>query len=229
MIGMKICHACGKNKPLSDFHRNKRTKDGAQTQCKACMAAHNAKHYRENKEHHRETHATYYRTHRQQILSRHKEYYKSHKPEKAIYGRQYQQSHKAEHNAWKRKWRAQNKDKVADYARKARQNPVKHEKVRLLKIVRRAFAYQGLSKSPTVEAICKCTPMKLHQHLCLSWGKNYGQPYEGEPCEIDHIKPLKTATTIEEVQSLYHYTNLQLLTKEDNRAKECSNPTVLCH
>lgn len=33
----KHCYACDSDKPISDFWKNKRTKDGLQTQCKACM------------------------------------------------------------------------------------------------------------------------------------------------------------------------------------------------
>ena len=36
---------------------------------------------------------------------------------------------------------------------------------------------------------------------------------------IDHIVPLATATTENEVLKLCHYKNLQLLTAEDNLAK----------
>ena len=33
---MKLCHKCGTQKPLSDFYKNKISKDGLQTQCKKC-------------------------------------------------------------------------------------------------------------------------------------------------------------------------------------------------
>jgi hypothetical protein len=46
----------------------------------------------------------------------------------------------------------------------------------------------------------------------MSWD-NYGE------WEIDHIVPLASASTIEEVEALCHYTNLQPLWKSENRTK----------
>lgn len=35
---MKRCPRCGKTKPISEFHKNKRRRDGLQTYCKPCRA-----------------------------------------------------------------------------------------------------------------------------------------------------------------------------------------------
>lgn len=48
----------------------------------------------------------------------------------------------------------------------------------------------------------------------------YGREFQnGEAVHIDHIVPLATATTENDVLRLCHYKNLQLLTAEDNLAK----------
>lgn len=36
---MKVCSKCGAEKALGDFHRNHRTPDGRQSECKSCLAA----------------------------------------------------------------------------------------------------------------------------------------------------------------------------------------------
>lgn len=36
---MKLCHACDTKKPLDQFHKNKRAKDGLASQCKPCSYA----------------------------------------------------------------------------------------------------------------------------------------------------------------------------------------------
>lgn len=46
----KVCNKCGKEKPISEFSRNSRKKDGLQTACKECMAEYNRLHYQRNKE-----------------------------------------------------------------------------------------------------------------------------------------------------------------------------------
>ena len=44
----KRCSMCHEWKPLSDFHRNRRRRDGLQTACKPCNIARNQRWYREN-------------------------------------------------------------------------------------------------------------------------------------------------------------------------------------
>lgn len=54
---MKRCTQCGEAKPLSDFHRHKREKDGYQPWCRLCRLA--AKH--EQRDHYREYNTRYVR------------------------------------------------------------------------------------------------------------------------------------------------------------------------
>lgn len=219
MIGIKHCYACNKDKPLDDFYRHSKKPDGRQTQCKECQNAHFKVFYKAHTDQYTSTRRKYYRQNKEKISIQSKKYYQQNKEKVAIRSKTYYQSHKEQHNAWRRQWRAENKDRLAAYARKSRQDPIKHEKVRLLKMARKIFDHQGTNHSPTLESICGCIPLELYRHLCRTWEKNYGRPYNGEPCEIDHVLPLKEAKTIEDVHRLFHYSNLQLLTKEDNRTK----------
>ena len=67
-----------------------------------------------------------------------------------------------------------------------------------------------------------CTPEQLLEHLHKTWYDNYGTEYNGEPVHIDHIIPLSSAETEEDMYKLCHYTNLQYLKPEDNLAKSDS-------
>ena len=51
---MKTCSKCGEEKPLSEFHKSKRTKDGHTCYCKPCANAKARKWQAENKERHLE-------------------------------------------------------------------------------------------------------------------------------------------------------------------------------
>ena len=63
----------------------------------------------------------------------------------------------------------------------------------------------------------------LIEHLYKTFKSNYGYEWNGvEPVHIDHIIPLATANTEEEVIALCHYTNLQLLKAQDNLSKNKS-------
>lgn len=50
---MKICAGCKTEKPLSDFYRAKRLKDGRQPQCKICMRDYYNNSRNKKKEHYR--------------------------------------------------------------------------------------------------------------------------------------------------------------------------------
>lgn len=50
VIQTKRCSKCGRILPLSDFYRDKQTKDGLSCWCKACIKANNAHHYQSNKD-----------------------------------------------------------------------------------------------------------------------------------------------------------------------------------
>lgn len=53
----------------------------------------------------------------------------------------------------------------------------------------------------------------------MTWD-NYGE------WQLDHIAPLSTAKTIEDVEMLCHYTNLQPLWAKDNLDKRANIPQV---
>lgn len=46
----KNCNKCGAEKPLSEFYKNKATKDGLTTHCKSCMLQYARKYNSENRE-----------------------------------------------------------------------------------------------------------------------------------------------------------------------------------
>ena len=47
---MRTCNKCKEEKPLTEFSKHKRKKDGINTWCKACDTEYHKKHYAENKE-----------------------------------------------------------------------------------------------------------------------------------------------------------------------------------
>jgi len=56
-------------------------------------------------------------------------------------------------------------------------------------------------------------------HLIKTAIDTYGYYTDIKDYHIDHIMPCSSATTEEELIKLQHYTNLQLLTPEDNFKK----------
>ena len=84
-VKTKRCPKCDTVLPLSDFYRDKQTKDGLSCWCKACIKARNAQHYQANKD---------------AILQKNAEYRQANKDKKKAYNAEYYQA---------------NKDKIAEY------------------------------------------------------------------------------------------------------------------
>lgn len=42
----KVCVTCGRELPISEFHKNVKTKDGFQSKCKNCTREYNKSYYR---------------------------------------------------------------------------------------------------------------------------------------------------------------------------------------
>ena len=69
MPDVKICTDCHTKKPLSDFHRNRYTKDGRLNQCKMCRGRKSKVYYKKTKSFRVEYGHKYYYAHREGICS----------------------------------------------------------------------------------------------------------------------------------------------------------------
>jgi hypothetical protein len=79
----------------------------------------------------------------------------------------------------------------------------------------------GPKTAPALE-IVGCSIDFLAAHLITSAINRYGYWLDTEDYHIDHIVPLATAETVDDINRLNHYSNLQLLTPEENQVKGCS-------
>lgn len=227
----KICTKCGIEKEINKFKRFKSTNGkyyytGDCKQCRNLVALEYNREYRNtHKKEIKITKQKHYIRNKEKVAAKHKEYY---------------EKHKEELKAKTRKWYLENKDIVA----KTRKQKYDENKDTILKdryeykkkrlkvdnlfkikeqtrnMIRTAFRKKGISKSKKTKEILGCELDYFYQYLLQTFLNNYGYEYDfKEPIDIDHIKPLKSATTEEEIIKLCHYTNLQLLKKEDNKEK----------
>ena len=86
-------------------------------------------------------------------------------------------------------------------------------------MISHSFRRKGYTKRSKTFEILGAEYDIVWEHLKNTWYSNYGTDYNGEDYEIDHIKPLSLANTEGEIIKLCHYSNLQLLTPEDNLKK----------
>ena len=166
------------------------------------------------------------------------ERYLKNKEKRLAYSKSYYVEHKEYFAELNRAWRHKNADTIRQkktiYARtspvakeqraryrkrRLERDPVFALKVRMRKTMADSFLRRGYKKNSPTQEILGCDWQTFTKHLFTTWEKRYGTVYAGEDYHIDHIIPLATAKTEEEVKKLCNYKNLQLLKPEDNLAK----------
>jgi hypothetical protein len=83
---------------------------------------------------------------------------------------------------------------------------------------------------PTFQNILGCSLVVFQEHIESLWKEgmtwqNYGRSSSKIPTwQIDHIIPLSSASTVEELLNLFHYSNTQPLWAEENTLKGNKTP-----
>lgn len=124
----------------------------------------------------------------------------------------------------KRNWTYQNRDKINAYKREKWEKDEFYKFVESLRTrVLKVFRNKGKTQSIYIQNMIGCTGIEFYDYLLQTYFENYGEKYNGDQkVNIDHIIPLVTAKTNEDVYKLFHYTNLQLLKSKDNIDKSTS-------
>ena len=120
-----------------------------------------------------------------------------------------------------KKYKETHREQANQYVRNRKAgDPVFRLKSQTRNAIYQSFARTGNVKTERCEAITGLSQDDLIAHLFATYAQTYGQPWDGvEAVHIDHIVPIATAKTKEDVLRLCHYTNLQLLKAKDNLLK----------
>lgn len=204
----KKCSRCGEEKFPEEFYREKRARDGLTSACKKCLQKSQKK---------------YESSHKEQRALYQKKYRAQHKEELKKYQATRYLNNKETYNKKSREYYYEHRDniikKVNDYTKKRRRNDPLYAYVRYIRGVTNHAIRSECETSRKAESLLGCTLQEAREYLLSTWLSRYGHAYDGEKYQIDHIIPLFQASTIEEVNFLLHYTNLQMLTPEDNMKK----------
>jgi hypothetical protein len=195
----KICSKCKLEKDVCEFYKHSKNPNIYRGQCKKCMNSDSVLHYSNNKEKIKEQSKIYVSKNSEKIKKRRKIYVENNP------------------NLFK-DWIEKNKEHRRNYINNYNSSPISKLKNSL-----RSRINELMNKkynNPRTTNLVGCDYEFLINYIeskfinGMSWD-NYG--YYG--WHLDHIIPLSSAKTEEELCKLFHYTNLQPLWAEDNLRK----------
>jgi len=220
----KICTKCGVEKLLSDFNKHKYSRDGFKTQCRECSRNYNKQYKITIRES-----LTEVTCRNCGITKPISEYYNSSftmcgECQKKVV-KIYNLNNPDKVKNSKKKWKIDNKEShVRSSVRSTNSRRKKDPVFRLIgNFRRRTMIYlkqMNFKKDSSIFKMIGCTPDEFRKYLegkfldGMSWD-NYGM----YGWHVDHIIPISSAKTLEEIKKLSHYTNFQPLWAKDNREK----------
>jgi len=186
----KICSRCKEEKEICEFNKRKTSKDGYRNYCKICHLEYSKKYVKDNYEKYKKYQDLYHLINSKSLSKKSSEYYQN------------------------------NKEKVNKYIK----NKYYTDNIFKLKHNIRCRINQFLQKNKITKKnktfdIVGCSPEFLKEQLEQKFTKGMSWNLMGKYIHIDHIIPLSSAKTEDELYSLCHYTNLQPLWAEDNLRK----------
>jgi hypothetical protein len=223
----KVCTKCDVEKNICEFGKLKSSKDGYRYFCKKCrnniektyegdnVSKRKKKWRNSNKEkiknHYQETRQTildYQKKYREEnlgkIKERGKKYYNINKKEILDKNKVYKKNTKNIRNIYE--------------SNKKKNNPVYSLLCGMRSRLCNYLKKSDITKRNKTFDIVGCDPQFLKEHLENQFIDGMGWDNRGE-WHIDHIIPLSSAKTEDELYKLCHYTNLQPLWAEDNLKK----------
>ena len=197
----KVCSKCKEEKEVCEFTKNVSRKDGYQSQCKNCK-----KEWKLNN--------------REHVL----EYHKNWRQSNPNYNKKYKEQNKEKLTISNKNYREKNLKKIlkynSEYKKKRRNSDPFYNLISNIRSRISTFLkLKNISKNNKTFEIIGCTQELLKEHIEKQFTKRMSWDLMGKHIHIDHIIPLSSAKTEEEVYKLCHYTNLQPLWAEDNLKK----------
>lgn len=223
----KVCNKCCQEKSICNFGKLKSSKDGYRYFCKECRKTIEKNYHGENvllrkkkwRDNNKDKIKKHYYEVKDKILEYQKKYHEENsdkiKKRKKSYYEQNRQSINIKHKTY----RKENKDKRNRYEKIKKKNDVFYGLLTGMRSRLSGYLKKiNITKKNKTFEIVGCTPEFLKEHLENQFVS--GMTWENRSeWHIDHIIPLSSAKTEEELYKLCHYTNLQPLWAEENMKK----------
>lgn len=215
---VKVCKKCLIEKPLETFTYRK-DNNYYESRCNECVKEYQKEYYLKNKKKLLKNSNSYYSENVEKVLDRSKDYRDNNVEKIKQRKREYHINNREKINEKVKTWRENNKSRRVQYEKYKRNSDVIYAlRVNIRNRIKVYLKKCDITKKSKTFDIVGCTPVYLKEYLEKRFKK--GMSWENrKEWHIDHIIPLSSAKTEEEIYKLCHYTNLQPLWEKDNLRK----------
>ena len=235
----KICTKCKLEKNITEFVSSKRIKSGVTSKCKECNTKYKKEYYYSNFKIINEKNKEYYKANKEEIRNKIKDKYKNDEEYRNKL-KEYEKNNIEKIRERKKNYKQKNKEKIIIQTNKYRRNKKEKDKLyfitcKIRGIINKAIKRNNFTKTSNSFTILGCDNIFLKKHIEDKWSEShnldvngniwmswdnygkyeYGCSYFG--WDIDHIIPLNSAKTEDDIIRLNHYSNLQPLCSYINR------------
>lgn len=222
-VATKTCAKCGETKQTSEFCKQSKSKDGLFIYCRTCQSERNKAYRIANRDALLEKNKAWRTENSELVLAR---------------AKRYRDANKAAVNASARAWYIENKEYSLGKSREYRQkNKVRLQsqknaykkarrscdvvyamKSRLSRLINISLTSGGYTKRSRTHEILGCDYEFFKSHIERQFVK--GMTWANrDKWHIDHIRPIASAKTEDDVLALNHFTNLRPMWAQDNVLK----------
>lgn len=226
-IDIKICKKCNESKTLDMYHKDSTKRDGLRNSCKECQKSYSSGFYKENRDRINDYSNNYYKkvSNKEEYKTKRKEYMDTWIMNNLDRKKAYDKEYNIKNRELIKEQKLKNKEHINRVRRNTRRNnPLIRTKNNIRTLIFISIKNGGFSKSMNTQKILGCSFVDFKIHLeskfehWMNWD-NYGK-YNGDlefGWDIDHIIPVSSANSIDDIYLLNHYSNLQPLCSKINR------------
>lgn len=190
----KVCNECEGEKNVCEFTKDKTKKDKLKSICKECVRIKNFIFRKKDPSKYKETQKKYRDSNKEKESIRVSTWISNNKNKRNLYTTEYEKLRKKIDPVFK--LRRTTKNRIYCFLKT-----------------------KNFTKRNRTFDIIGCSPEFLKEHIENQFTEGMSWELLGQRIHIDHIIPLSSANTEEEIYKLCYYTNLQPLWAEDNLKK----------
>lgn len=224
-VQTKKCCGCKEHKPFPDFNKSKAGTLGLANICRVCTAAYKVKYKEKYPDKLRDSNRRRYEANKEKIRAQVAAYRLANPEAVSAAKKACYEKKKAAYIARIREYAATERGRMLRLAaqskatkRRMAEDPVFAMKRRVYSCISSAISGKNYTKSSRTHEILGCSWVEFKAHIEKQFLKGMTWERRSE-WHLDHIVPLSTAKTAEEVIALNHFTNFRPLWAQDNMLK----------